>query len=164
MFFAAFVFCGIIVGIMVIAKHLEPKQQLAATRPSATPTPEASPTPTPTPKASPTSTPVPTPGKVAEYATDIGQFKKEIEKLGGDAVITEITGLGDDIVKLRVRNAWHDLSYGSRLDMAQNLQRLWAGIHSPGDPDKARILIRDQAGSEVGGSRMWGGTMIWVEK
>ena len=39
----------------------------------------------------------------------------------------------------------------------------WAAIASPQEPDLARIKIVDAKGNEVGGSRVWGGSLIWVQ-
>jgi hypothetical protein len=47
--------------------------------------------------------------------------------------------------------------------MAKMLWKAWASIHNPTNPDKARISIRDVTGGEVGGSRVWAGSLIWVD-
>ena len=65
---------------------------------------------------------------------------------------------------LTVKNLWHVRAYQIRLQDAQTLWEAWAHIASPQDLDKARIKIVDQRGNEVGGSRVWGGSLIWVQE
>lgn len=74
--------------------------------------------------------------------------------------------IGDDIweATITVRNLWHIRAYQLRLQDAQTLWEAWAGIASPRDPDKARIKIVDLRENEVGGSRIWGGSLIWVQE
>ena len=61
-------------------------------------------------------------------------------------------------------NSWHRDVYQVRYQVAQTLWKAWAGIHSPNEPDKARIDILDLNGNKVGGSRIWAGSLIWVAK
>jgi hypothetical protein len=65
---------------------------------------------------------------------------------------------------LTVDNVWHMKLYQIRLQDAQTLWEAWARIASPSEPDKARISIVDMRGNEVGGSRVWGGSLIWVQE
>ena len=65
---------------------------------------------------------------------------------------------------LTLPNDWHYEIYQSRLQAAQGLWKLWSTIHSPNDPDLARIKLVDLMGNEVGGSRLLGGSLIWVKK
>jgi len=65
---------------------------------------------------------------------------------------------------IKVANSWHFQPYQLRLQMAQNLWNIWASIDSPDAPDKALIRIVDLNGNEVGGSRIFGGSLIWVQK
>lgn len=65
---------------------------------------------------------------------------------------------------LTVDNVWHMKLYQIRLQDAQTLWKAWASIASPNDPDLARISIVDLHGNEVGGSRVWGGSLIWVQE
>jgi len=64
---------------------------------------------------------------------------------------------------LTVDNLWHVRHYQVRLQDAQTLWEVWARIASPKQPDSARIKIVDQRGNEVGGSRVWGGSLIYVK-
>ena len=65
---------------------------------------------------------------------------------------------------LTVANLWHIRHYQIRLQDAQSLWEAWALIASPKEPDRARIKLVDLNGNEVGGSRMLGGSLIWVTK
>lgn len=65
---------------------------------------------------------------------------------------------------LTVDNLWHIRHYQIRLQDAQTLWEAWASIASPMDPDKARIKLVDLRENEVGGSRVWGGSLIWVNE
>ena len=74
--------------------------------------------------------------------------------------------IGDDIweATLTVDNLWHIRHHQIRLQDAQTLWEAWARIASPEEPDKARIKLADLRGNEVGGSRVWGGSLIWVKE
>jgi len=97
--------------------------------------------------------------------TDIDKYIAALTDAGRyGRVIVRITENGNrDRIKITVSNAWHSVSYQVRLQGAQNLWKIWAALHSPYEPDKARISIVDLNGNEVGGSRMWGGSLIWVQ-
>jgi hypothetical protein len=71
--------------------------------------------------------------------------------------------LGSWNATLTVRNLWHLRHKQIRFQDAQTLWKAWAAIASPKDPDNARIKLVDQNGNEVGGSRVWGGSLIWVQ-
>ncbi|MGJ8636553.1 MAG: hypothetical protein ACSHX5_06885 [Phycisphaerales bacterium] len=72
--------------------------------------------------------------------------------------------IGDETweATLTVENVWHIRHKQLRLQDAQALWKAWALIASPNNLDSARIIIVDQNGNEVGGSRVWGGSLIWV--
>ncbi|QDV54609.1 SHD1 domain-containing protein [Rosistilla oblonga] len=61
---------------------------------------------------------------------------------------------------LTVTNAWHFQPYQIRLQTAQSLWQGWANLSNP---DEARISLVDFQGNAVGGSRIWGGSQIWVQ-
>ncbi len=67
-------------------------------------------------------------------------------------------------VRIVVADEWHSQPYQKRLQGAQALWKTWASLHTPQDPDKSRIVLVDQMGKEVGGSRIWGGSLIWVSE
>ena len=62
---------------------------------------------------------------------------------------------------ITVENVWHVQHKQIRLQAAENIWKQWALITGKGDD--ARIKIVDLNGNEVGGSRMWGGSLIWVQ-
>ena len=64
---------------------------------------------------------------------------------------------------LTVKNIWHVRHKQLRLQDAQALWEAWAVIASPDAPDSARIKIVDLRGNPVGGSRVWAGSLIWVD-
>ena len=67
------------------------------------------------------------------------------------------------IVDISVSDAWPSATKGARLEIAQYLQRIWAQLHPEKESDSCRIRLLDGTGRRVGGSRMWGGSLIWVE-
>lgn len=67
-------------------------------------------------------------------------------------------------VTITVSNYWHNQNYQLRLQAAQNLWKTWAALYSPTEPDSARIELVDFNGNKVGGSSMWGGSMVEVDK
>jgi len=73
--------------------------------------------------------------------------------------------IGDDTweATLTVGNVWHIRHKQLRLQDAETLWEAWAGIANPKKPDQARIKIVDRKGNSVGGSRVWGGSLIWVD-
>lgn len=74
--------------------------------------------------------------------------------------------IGDKIweAELTVKNIWHLRHYQIRKQDAQTMWEWWASIASPSDPDSARIKIVDGKGNDVGGSRILGGSLIWVQE
>jgi hypothetical protein len=67
------------------------------------------------------------------------------------------------IATITVQNLWHLRHYQLRLQDAQALWEIWALVASPDAPDCARIKIVDLRDNEVGGSRLLGGSLIWVD-
>lgn len=66
-------------------------------------------------------------------------------------------------VKITVTDKWHYLHKQQRLQLAQSVWEMWARIYSPKNLDKARISLVDYRDNEVGGSRIFGGSLIWVQ-
>jgi len=64
---------------------------------------------------------------------------------------------------ITVTNLWHIRDKQLRLQDGQNLWKLWAVLTSKNEPDKSRIKLVDLNGNEVGGSRILGGSLIWVQ-
>ena len=128
----------------------------------------------PTAPAAPAVTPAAPPPTAAERAAAeekekaqamaaAGQFRAMIAKVD-DGMISEVApdGSSPNRLLIAVSDRWHYQPKQIRLQTAQALQRLWATAFSPDRPDHARIRLLDQTGNEVGGSRVWGGSVIWV--
>lgn len=100
------------------------------------------------------------------YQSDRERFMAAVRNIDKNG--TFVTGAGEgvtsDVLRITVSNNWHYEPYQVRYQMAQSLWSLWANIHTPGQPDKSRISIRDQNGNEVGGSRVLAGSLIWVQE
>jgi hypothetical protein len=86
-----------------------------------------------------------------------------IAVLGGDKAI-ETVSVSEYSATITVSNAWHVVPYQIRLQAAQNIWKLWATISAPVREVEAKISIVDLNGNEVGGSRVWGGSLIWVQE
>lgn len=110
------------------------------------------------------SAPSPTPKKdVADYIPKFRSLLSSIDK--DDTIILGVSpGRVDGEVKIKVSNEFHYQPYQVRLQAAQALWKGWASIYSPEDGDKARIQLVDLMGNEVGGSRVWAGSLIWVQE
>jgi hypothetical protein len=119
---------------------------------------------------------LPTPEEARESSTeelsgqssgksDIAEFRQVA--LGIDSkrrfIVGVNEGLTPDYLKITVGNDWHYEPYQMRLQMAQAIWKAWAVIHSPNDLDKSRLQLVDGMDNEVGGSRVFGGSMIWVD-
>lgn len=63
---------------------------------------------------------------------------------------------------ITVTNEWHYLPYQIRKQTAQNIWRQWAITYSPDKPDSAYLKIVDFNGNKVGGSSVWGGSLVDV--
>ncbi len=72
-------------------------------------------------------------------------------------------GLDEDDLLIVVSSNWHYQPRQMRLQMAQALWKIWAGIHSPKEPDKAKISLKDMMGNRVGGSGIMGGSLVHVD-
>lgn len=58
---------------------------------------------------------------------------------------------------------WHVRNKHLRKNDATLFWKLWASINSPSNPDRARIKLVSINNDSVGGSRIWAGSLIWVE-
>jgi hypothetical protein len=65
--------------------------------------------------------------------------------------------------EITVQDIWHLQNKQMRLQNAQNMWDVWAKLASPTELDAARIKILDLNGNEVGGSRIFAGSLIWVQ-
>ncbi|MBI2441563.1 MAG: hypothetical protein HYV35_09345 [Lentisphaerae bacterium] len=95
---------------------------------------------------------------------DMKVFMARLKTAGIDNTYINSCSASGDKLTIVVATAWHYWPYQIRLQIAQGLWGHWANIHSPSDLDKSRILLTDITGNEVGGSRMWGGSLIWVKE
>lgn len=102
----------------------------------------------------------------AREADPVNRFIKRLAKAGVGSELIDTVSYDSDPkwIKVTVANGWHLAPYQLRLQAAQNLWKLWAGIASPSEPDNARIKLVDYNDNEVGGSRVIAGSMIWVQE
>lgn len=130
------------------------------------PTMQQSQTQQATPEVSMPTTNANAPVVTKTAVNDIAEYRKLVRSIDskGDIVKELNEGLTPDQVKITITNSWHYEPYQVRLQVAQKLWEAWARLHSPNEPDKARIKIVDLNGNEVGGSRVWAGSLIWVQE
>lgn len=95
---------------------------------------------------------------------ELAKFIKTVEAVDHSGALFSSASVDEGRLILTVKSGWHYQPYQIRLQAAQNLWKLWATIHSPNEPDKARLKIRDINGNDVGGSRIWAGSLIWVQE
>lgn len=86
------------------------------------------------------------------------ETSKETGKLIGSVSAKE------DLAIFEVKNSWHSAPYQVRLQLAQNFWKVWASVNGAPDLDTSRIKLVDLNGNEVGGSRLLGGSLIWVQE
>ena len=103
--------------------------------------------------------------KEAKSAADnVRRYRTRLNAGGlNERIITRLSANGLKVT-ITVVDVWSDMDYGSRLQAADTLYKLWALVASPGSPDSARISIVNENGVEIGGSRMLAGSLIWVQK
>lgn len=94
----------------------------------------------------------------AKYAeilksTEIGRLIMKVEK-----------GLSSHEILLTAGPRWRALGEAVRLRSARVLWDSWAELHPPGQRYKARIVILDENGAKIGGSRLLDPSQIWVRK
>ncbi|MEP7341528.1 MAG: zinc ribbon domain-containing protein [Acidobacteriota bacterium] len=108
-----------------------------------------------------TPTPTPAPSVRLDHLAD---FRRRIEAADGAGLIDDmkLDDNNSDKLVITMKADWHYENKAIRKEAATMMWKLWAAIHSPGTPDIARLSLRDRAGNEVGGSRVLGGSLIWV--
>jgi len=99
-----------------------------------------------------------------EKANSVSEFMATLREAGFDRSAIERCRCRRDTAVLTVGSAWHGCAYQERLQTAQVLWKVWAALRSPSDVDHARLELQDSMGNVVGGSRAWGGSLIWVSK
>lgn len=103
------------------------------------------------------------PVKVVPLGTEHVLFEDKLRTLGvvPDAVVTVKVGYDDRLfAKIVVSNLWHTQHYQRRLQMAQNLLKIWNKTCS--SPGWCRIQLIDINGNEVGG--MKSSDNVWVQE
>ncbi len=101
---------------------------------------------------------------VNPQSSDLQTFTDVLKNAGVDSSIIARTSQREDTLTIVVGNVWHHQHYQDRLQVAQNLWKIWAHIRSPNDLDSARLKLTDLNGNVVGGSRLLAGSLIWVKK
>lgn len=98
-------------------------------------------------------------------ADDLNQFRSKLQSIDpkGSIILSISPGRMEDEVEITVANYFHYQPYQVRYQAAQGMWSAWAAIRSPDEPDSSRIQIVDQMGNEVGGSRAFAGSLIWVQ-
>jgi hypothetical protein len=99
------------------------------------------------------------------------KFSDLIEEL--DAASELVTSVDVDremptLLVVHVTDDWADMSKARRSSSAEDFWKLWVSSvaqSGPGriDPDHWRISIVNRHGHRIGGSRVWGGSLIWVD-
>lgn len=104
------------------------------------------------------------PARASSKTTPVDEFIATMEARNmGSAVMHSVAREGETLT-ITMANGWHLSGYEARLRSAKALWVTWARIVSPGDLDSARIRLVDFSGTEVGGSRVLAGSLIWVQK
>jgi pyruvate/2-oxoglutarate dehydrogenase complex dihydrolipoamide acyltransferase (E2) component len=112
----------------------------------------------------PQPAPSPTESERAEQdAKEWIEFVKKVDKKNDIILSAEVRPESPHRLRITVSNSFHAEPYQNRLQSAQTMWKIWAGIHSPSEPDKSFISIVDRLGNEVGGSRAIAGSLIWVQ-
>lgn len=69
-----------------------------------------------------------------------------------------------DTVTVTLMPTWQMIPQPMRLQGAQEFQKMWAKMHCPDDPTRARIKLVDMRKKTVGGSDKNDATKVWVSK
>jgi hypothetical protein len=82
-----------------------------------------------------------------------------------DLIISVGPGLTNnpDEVRVTVGESWFWMPYQTRLQMAQDIWRIWAMNHTPAHLDRSYLRLVDRNGNEAGGSD-WVGSMVRVPR
>ncbi|MDX1483391.1 MAG: hypothetical protein R3229_02820 [Alphaproteobacteria bacterium] len=93
------------------------------------------------------------------------KFTQVLKSMEGGRLVAKVEkGLSDHELRLQVDGAWSALDQATRYRFARAMWQAWAALHDPGDRYKARILIIDEKGMKIGGSRLLDPSKIWVRK
>lgn len=94
----------------------------------------------------------------------VNKYRQQLTSRGlTEEMFPKLSAKGNKVT-ITVVHAWSEMDYNSRFEAATILYKLWALVASPDSPDLARISIRTEGGTEIGGSRVWAGSLIWVQE
>jgi tetratricopeptide (TPR) repeat protein len=102
----------------------------------------------------------------AEHAGRLQRMLAELKKIGATAELVhsiELDATNENEVVVTVGDAWHSVPHQIRLQNAQAIWKTWAAINRNAKADASRLRLVDHMGNEVGGSRVFGGSAIWVQ-
>ncbi|MGI8935207.1 MAG: hypothetical protein ACR2FS_14155 [Phormidesmis sp.] len=93
------------------------------------------------------------------------EYKAALETISGmSSFVSDIRpGLIDGMVELEVTVNFQEESKPAREDFAVSLWEAWVAASDLEDVDDARIRLVNRQGKQVGGSRMIGGSVIYVD-
>ena len=94
----------------------------------------------------------------AKFAGSLNSIK------GGNLVSKVEKGLSDREVRLKASAHWQGLDEAARLRSARALWEAWAKMHPPRERFQIRIVIVDERGDKIGGSRLLDPSKMWVRK
>lgn len=107
-----------------------------------------------------------TPSKQSDQVTNqLPEFKAAIELSdpSGKLFDNSRTSQKQTTATIVVTEQFKGLSEQTKLQIAQNLQRIWANLVSPSNPDKAYLKLVDARGSSVVRSRGEAATNVVVD-
>jgi hypothetical protein len=88
----------------------------------------------------------------AEYMNTLNSVPEKDGMKISDLILPPRLGKGDDELIVTFTNIYMMLPHNKRLEGAKTFWLLWAGIHAPKDPRRARVVFLDSRGETVGGS------------
>jgi hypothetical protein len=94
----------------------------------------------------------------AKYADSLKTMK------AGHLISKVEKGLSGHEVRLQAGPRWQPLGHAERLRSARALWEAWAKMHPHNQRYKTRIVIVDERGTKIGGSRLLDPSKIWVRK
>ena len=88
----------------------------------------------------------------------------EVSDIGAILARIDLSTDGNEVT-LTMRDTWVQQSDPIRQKSAQTFWKWWSEIHSPADPDRSKIYLKDLKGDALGGTKWMGGTTfgIYVE-
>ncbi|MEE8284414.1 MAG: hypothetical protein V3R63_05455 [Alphaproteobacteria bacterium] len=100
----------------------------------------------------------------------MGQFNRakyaeSLHSIQGGRLVSKVEkGLSDHELLLKVGPRWQGQGEQARLRSARALWAAWAKMYPPRRRYQARIVIVDERGAKIGGSRLLDPSKIWVRK